>query len=119
MDLRISGDGVHKVIHGVNKSVLVTDDVAGRPPGAEVRMGGVRAQNRLEARLVGWVAAVAVFQLVHPLETESDGPFGSIDFPTVEILMTRRQACGLEGTIGPFGHAVVRGEPGQESSGII
>src|SRR6266404_1592205 len=104
MNLRIGRNGVDKVIDGVDEGVFITDDVTGRPPGADVRMRRLRTQNRLEPRLVGRITAVAIFQLVHPLETEGDAPLGPVDFPAIEILVTWRQARGLERAVRALGH---------------
>src|SRR5882724_12390573 len=119
MNLRIGRNGVDKVIDGVDEGVFVTDDVTGRPPGAEVRVRRLRTQNGLEPRLVGRITAVAIFQLVHPLETEGDAPLGPVDFPAIEILVTWRQARGLERAVRALGHAVAGRELRQECRRVI
>src|SRR5207249_2594928 len=119
MHFRVGRNGVDEVIDRVNEGMLVANDVSGRPPGAEIGMRGLRAKNSFEAWFVGRIAAVAIFELIHALETKAERSFTPVDFPTVVVLMPGGQARGLKSPIGPSGHTFAGSKLRQKHTGII
>src|SRR6476660_1530702 len=76
-------------------------------------------KDRFEPWLVGGIAAVAVFQLVHALEAETDRAFGAVDFPAVVIFMTGCKTGGFESAVSAFADAFSSREFCKEGGGII
>src|SRR5438093_7993452 len=105
MHFGIRSDAVHKVKNGVDEGMFVADYMAGRPPSPEIGVRGVRAEDGFEARFVGRITTIAIFQLVHALETETQSALAAVDLPAIVVFVPRRQACGLEGAIGAGRHA--------------
>src|SRR5947207_967447 len=96
MHLRVCRNGIDEIANRVNERVLVTNDVSGRPPRAEIRMAAFRAKDGFESGLVGGIITIAILQFVHPLEAETDTAFAAIDLPVIVILVAGRKPRGLD-----------------------
>src|ERR1051326_1505168 len=103
----------------MNEGMLITDDVAGGPPGVEVRVNGLGGQDGLESGFIGRVAAVAIFEFIHALEIKTDAAFGAVDLPAIVVLVAGRKPRGLEGSIGAFGDVFGELKFGEEGGGVI
>ena len=64
------------------------------------------AHDGFETGFIGQVVAVAILQLIHPLEAEADAPLGPIDFPFVVIFVARSESCGFKGPVGALSHVL-------------
>src|SRR5262249_17924212 len=84
------GDGLEQVVDRVGERVFVADDVARRPPRAEIWVRGVGRQDGSEAAVRALL--FINLQLVHPFEVEDDTPFASVDLEAVVVLATRGEA---------------------------
>src|SRR5512141_3051857 len=57
-----------EVSYCVNEFMLIADDMARRPPGSNVWVGGIRNKYRPEALLIRRVGQVQELELVHALK---------------------------------------------------
>src|SRR5436853_7746526 len=75
----------------MGEGVLVADDVAGRPPGGDVRMRGVRRKDRAEAAVRAFFDVQ--LKLVQAFKVEDQRAKATIDLEAQIILAARRKAC--------------------------
>src|SRR5260370_24028366 len=93
-------DGVDKIRDSVNKCVLVSDHVPGRPPVPNVRMDRFSNQNRPEALGVIGIQAREKLEFIHAFEIESERAFATVDFERIMVLSSRCKSGRLKGTNG-------------------
>ena len=93
-----SHHGIDKVRQRVNEGMLVADDVSGRPPWLDVRMGGVGGEDRPEATVCS--VFLVEFEFIHPFEIECDAAATAVDLEAVVVLAARREAGRLDAADG-------------------
>src|SRR6266566_1560441 len=111
MDFGVRRHCVHKVRYRMDERVFISDHVSGRPPGGEIGMDRLRAEDGLEPWFIGRITAVAILQLIHTLKAEAQRPLTAIDFPLVIILVPRRQARRFERAISSSRNSLTRTKP--------
>src|SRR5881227_3837436 len=67
VDFGVGGNSVDEIKDGMDEGMFVADDMAGGPPGGEIGMAVVRAEDGFESGFVRWVAAIGVFEFIHAL----------------------------------------------------
>src|SRR6185369_11699892 len=102
MHFRIGRHRVDEIIDRMDERMLVTDHMPRRPPRSKIWVRRIGAHDRLEPRLVRRIPPIAIFQLVHPLETKPERPFRTVDFPTVIILVSGRQPRRFKSPVSAF-----------------
>ena len=73
----------------------------------------------LKPGLSGGFPAVAVFQLVHPLEAKAESAFAAVDFKTIVVFVARRQPRGFQSAVRARRDAFAGREFRQKSRGIV
>jgi hypothetical protein len=80
----------------VDEGVLVSQAVAGRPPGFQVGVGVLGDEDAAEARFGGVLGVVVELQLVEPFEVEGEGAERAVDLDPQRVLapgsLRRRRA---------------------------
>ena len=89
-------DGGEEIVNGVDERVLVTNDVPGGPPGADVRVFRLRHQDGLVGLQSRGFVAVEEFQFVHALHVVGQTPLATVDLEGVAIPAATGESRRLE-----------------------
>src|SRR4029079_10339009 len=84
-----------QIAYGVNKCVLVSDDVPRRPPRIDVRMFCICREYGFETA-VGALFYVEL-ELIQSLKIKSDASLAAVDLKSQMILMAEGKARGFDG----------------------
>jgi hypothetical protein len=85
----------------MHEGVLVTDDVPGRPPCADVFVGTLRHKNVAETATIGGITFRIELEPVHVLHVPGDRSLAAVDFKGVAVATPRRVAGRLDRGEGP------------------
>src|SRR5665647_2432613 len=97
--------GADQVDHLVGERMLVTEHVAGRPPGCDVWMFGLGDHDAPEAAEARTLGRIEIVQDVHVLEVEGQRPARAVDLDADRVLAAPREARRLERADGAPGEA--------------
>src|SRR5712692_6601469 len=91
-----------EIVNGVDERMLVADDVARWPPGADVGVHALSHHDGLEALVGLRISAVVELEFVHALQIEGDAAFAAVNLEGVVVPSASAESRRLENAHAPI-----------------